>query len=101
MIAYSARLKRPDCLHLLGQVVVGKRYVTGFLRQMNVGDLVQQRGHLSRAALLQCLLIVQWLFTAQHPDEWKMLGIATDETHDRPEDPGHLAAFREHLRRCG
>ena len=47
-------------------MVVGKRYVTGFFRQVNVRDLIQQRGHLSRATMLQRLLIVQRLFTTKH-----------------------------------
>jgi hypothetical protein len=67
---------------------VGKRDVTSFLRQMNGSDFVQQRGHLSRATMLERLLIVQRLFTTKHPDEMEDAGITPDKAQDRPEHPG-------------
>ena len=69
-------------------MVVRKRYVTGFLRQMNVRDLIQQRGHLSRATTLQRLLMVQRLFTTKHPDEMEDVGIAANKAQDRRDYPG-------------
>ena len=62
--------------------------MASFLGQMDVSDLVQQRRHLRRAAVLQCLLKVQGLFATKYPDEKEDTGVTADEAQDRPEYPG-------------
>jgi hypothetical protein len=63
-------------------VVVGEGDVAGFLRQVDVGDLVQQRGHLKRTTVLHRLLVMQRLFAAKHRDHMENTGVSADESHD-------------------